>query len=280
MKSLALALPRISTFTWPRRCANQDCRRSAIRAAGWWKAAGIRIQDEWFCGPDCFENSLARTLTTLNVSARKQQPAHRNRVPLGLTLLSRGHLSEDQLKTALDEHRATGVRLGDVILHLGFATEQQVTSALAVQWGHPVFPLRSTTSDTPVRIPTRLLQLNRMLPVHYAEASKRLLVGFADGVDYRVLDAIAQVLPCIPSPCIIAASEYHRKLESIVTQTRGKEVAFDRESSPREMAHIIRNYAVQTYAEEMRFAACGDHLWTRLKGRRHEMDILFRAAQE
>ena len=238
------------------------------------------MQDGWFCGPDCFENSLARTLAALNVSARKQQPAYRNRVPLGLTLLSRGHLSEQQLKTALDQHRATGVRLGDVILHLGFATEEQVTSALAVQWGHPVFPLRSMTSDNTVRIPTRLLELNRMLPVYYAEASKRLLVGFADGVDYRILDAIAQVLPCIPSPCIIAASEYRRTLESIVTQARGKEVAFDRESSPREMAHIIRNYAVQTYAQEMRFAACGDHLWTRLKGRRHEMDILFRLAHE
>lgn len=238
------------------------------------------MQDEWFCGPDCFENALARTLTTLNVSAGKPQPAHRNRVPLGLTLLSRGYLSEGQLKTALEQHRATGLRLGDVIMRLGFATEQQVTAALAVQWGHPVFPLRSTTSDTAVRIPTRLLELNRMLPVYYAEASKRLLVGFADGVDYGILDAIAQVLPCIPSPCIIAASEYRNRLESIVTQTRGKEVAFDGESSPREMAHIIRNYAVQTYAEEMRFAACGDHLWTRLNGRRHEMDILFRLAHE
>jgi len=280
VKSLTQALPEISVLAWLRKCANQECRRSLIRSAGWRKAAGIRMQDQWFCGPDCLEDSLAKTLAALNLSARKQQPAHRNRVPLGLTLLSRGHLSEDQLKAALDQHRASGARLGDVILHLGFATEQQVTSALAVQWGHPVFPLHGMASDTPVRIPTRLLELNRMLPVHYAEASKRLLVGFADGVDYRILDAIAQVLPCFPSPCIIAASEYRRRLECIVTQTRGNEVVFDGKSSPREMARIIRNYAVQTYADDMRFAACGDHLWTRLTGRRHEMDILFRLAQE
>jgi hypothetical protein len=244
------------------------------------KAAGISMQEQWYCGPDCFENSLAATLAALNVSARKQPPAHRNRVPLGLMLLTRGHLSRHQLDTALDRHHATGVRLGDVILHLGFATEDQVTSALAAQWGHPVFPLRASTSDTPVCIPTRLLELNHMLPVHYTEATKRLLIGFADGVDYQILDAVAKVLPSAPSPCIIAASEYRRRLESIVTQTRGKEVVFEGECGPEDMAHIIRNYAVQINAQEMRFATCRDHLWTRLSGRRHQMDILFRLAHE
>lgn len=273
-------LPRISALLCPRKCANKDCRRNVIRSAISWRALGISMQEQWFCGPDCFESSLAGTLTALNVSAKKEQPAHRNRVPLGLTLLTRGHLSEHQLKTALDRHRATGVRLGDVVLRLGFATEEQVTLALAAQWGHPVFPLRTATYDTPVFIPTRLLELNRMLPVHYAEASRRLLIGFADGVDYRILDAIAQVLPCAPAPCIIAASEYRRRLESIVAQKRGTEVVFDGESSPQDMAHIIRNYATQISAGGMRFATCRDYLWTRLAGRRHEMDILFRRTHE
>ena len=208
----------------------------------------------------------------------KEQPARRSRVPLGLTLLARGHLSDPQLKTALDEHRSTGVRFGDVVQHLGFATEEQVTSAVAEQWGHPVFPLR-TTAETPVCIPTRLLELSRMLPVHCGKASKRLLLGFADGVDYRVLDAVRRVLGCAPSPCIIAGSEYRRRLESIMAQTRGNEVIFEGESSPQEIAHIIRSYAVQINGEEMRFAVCCDHLWTRLKGRRHKMDILFRLGQ-
>ena len=265
---------------WPRRCARKDCHRSVIRSAIWRKAAGISVQGEWFCGPDCFESSLAETLAALHASAQTAVPAHRNRVPLGLTLLTRGHLSGPQLKAALDQHRATGVRLGDVVQHLGFATEEQVTSALAEQWGHPVFRLRTAASDTPVSIPTHLLELNRMLPVYYAEASKRLLIGFADGVEYGVLDALAKVLPCAPSPCIIAASEYHRRLESIITRTRGQEAVFDGESNPREMAQVIRSYAVQIKAEEMRFATCRDHLWTRLTGRRHEMDILFRLAHE
>lgn len=263
----------------PRRCAHKDCRRNVILSAISRKAAGISVQDEWFCGAECFESALAATLAALHLSTKKEQPAQRSRVPLGLTLLTRGHLSEPQLKTALDQHRATGVRLGDVVQHLGFATEDQVTSAVAAQWGHPVFPLR-TTADAPVCVPTRLLELKRMLPVHYVSASKRLLIGFADGVDYRFLDAIRQVLGCAPSPCIIAASEYRRRLETLVAQTRGKEVVFDAESSPQEMAHVIRNYAVQINAEEMRFATCCDHLWTRLKGRRHQMDILFRLAEE
>ena len=279
VRALSQTLPRIAVLILGRKCAYKDCRRSAVRLAISGKAAGIQVQEQWFCGPDCFENFLAETFTALNLPAPKQEPVRRNRVPLGLTLLARGHLSRQQLDLALDRHRATGLRLGDIILHLGFASEEQVTSALAEQWGHPVFPLRAAAADTPVSIPVRLLELNHMLPVHYAEAGRRLLIGFAEGVDYRILDAVAQVLPCAASPCIIAASEYRRRLENVVRQNRGNEVGFDGECSAREMAHIIRNYAVQVHAQQMRFATCRDHLWARLNGGRHEMDILFRLAQ-
>ena len=280
MKSLVQALPRIPLLVWPPRCANKDCRRSVIAAAIHGRAEGISVQDQWFCGPDCFENGLAGTFAGLDLSTAREPAVHRNRLPLGLTLLSRGHLSEHQLRTALDQHRATGVRFGDILLHLGLATEEQLTAALAIQWGHPVFPLRTTTIETGICIPTRLLELNHMLPVYYGEASKRLLIGFAEGVNYRTLDAVAEVLSCSPSPCIIASSEYRKRLESILGQKHRQEVAFDGKSSPREMARVVRSYAVQIHAEEMRFAACGDHLWARLSGRRHQMDILFRLGHE
>ena len=278
MKSLAASLPKIAFLMQPRRCAHKDCRKPAILSAISRRAAGISVQDEWFCGADCFERALAAALEKFLLTTTKEAPTSRSRVPLGLTLLARGHLSELQLKTALDEHRSSGVRFGDVVQRLGFATEQQITAAVAEQWGHPVFPLRAT-AEAPVCIPTRLLELSRMLPVHCGKASKRLLLGFADGVDYRVLDAVRRVLGCAPSPCIIAASEYRRRLESIMAQTRGKEILFEGESSPQEMARTLRSYAVQISAHEMRFAVCCDHLWTRLKGRRQKMDILFRLGQ-
>jgi Type II secretion system (T2SS), protein E, N-terminal domain len=279
LRSLVAALPKFFVLA-ARRCAHKDCQKHAVRLAVSPRAVGISMQEQWFCGADCFETALVSAFEGLLLPSRRRLPAPRNRVPLGLMLLSRGHLSQDQLRTALDRHHATGARLGDVVLNLGFATEDQVTSALAAQCGYPVFPLRSAASDLPVRIPLRLLELNSMLPVHYAEATRRLLLGFANTIDYRTLDAIAKVLPCAPSPCIIAGSEYRRRLESILAQTRDQEVFFEGESSPREMAHTVRSYAVQLHAEEMRFATCRDHLWARLRGRRHEMDILFRLGTE
>ena len=278
MKSLATALPRISLFMRPRKCAHKGCRRNVILSAIALKVTGISVHDEWFCSAECFESSLTETLAALHLSTQRARPMHHSRIPLGLTLLARGDLSRYQLEMALDQHRSTGVRLGDVIQRMGFATEEQVTSAVAAQWGHPVFPLR-TSAETPLRIPSRLLELGRMLPVHCAQASRRLLIGFSDEVDYRVLDAIRQVLRYAPSPCIIAGSEYRRRLESILAQAHDREVAFDGKSGPAEMARVIRSYAVQISADEMRFAVCCQHLWTRLQGRRHEMDILFRLAE-
>jgi len=280
VKSLLQVLPRLKILAWPPKCASKACRRSVLLTAMHGRTAGISVQDQWFCGPDCFENALSETLAGIDLFAAREPAVQRNRLPLGLTLLSCGHISADQLRTALDQHRASGVRFGDILLHLGFATEEQLTAALALQWGHPVFPLRGTATETAVCIPTRLLELNHMLPVYYAERSKRLLVGFAEGVHYRTLDALADVLSCNPSPCIIASSEYRKRLEAVAAQNRGQEVSFAGKSCPSEMARIVRNYAVKLNAARLRFTTCRDHLWLRLSGRKRELDILFRLAHE
>jgi prefoldin subunit 5 len=55
--------------------------------------------------------------------------------PLGGLLVSRGHLTEEQLELALTEQKATGRPLGEIVVARGFTPAPTVAQALATQHG-------------------------------------------------------------------------------------------------------------------------------------------------
>lgn len=70
------------------------------------------------------------------------------RKKIGECLIQSGLITEQDLQVALAEHLRTGERVGAVIVRLSFATEKQVTKALAYQLG---FPYVSLSDDPPER---------------------------------------------------------------------------------------------------------------------------------
>lgn len=261
---------------WVPRCANSNCARTALaHAVARWQS-GVFLDEEWFCGPDCFQHSLDRKLSALMSSRHAQEPPPRLRLPLGLVLLSRGDLTAEQLRTALDEQRRTNENLGEAVQRLGFATAEQVTSAVATQWSCPVFSLANRQLVPMVRIPRHLLELYGMLPVHFSEIGRRLMVGFVSRVQYHILRTIEHITRCVATPCFITAREYWDNLHSPAFAQRDDEIVIERTSGPGEMAWLARNYVSQIAAQQSRFGVCRDYLWMRICGPRHEMDLLFR----
>jgi type IV pilus assembly protein PilB len=63
------------------------------------------------------------------------------RKKLGETLVQAGLLSEEDLRTALAEHKRTGERLGIVLVRLNLATDHQIAKTLAHQLGFPYVSL-------------------------------------------------------------------------------------------------------------------------------------------
>ncbi|MGE3277570.1 MAG: ATPase, T2SS/T4P/T4SS family [Vicinamibacterales bacterium] len=69
------------------------------------------------------------------------------RKKLGETLIQAGLITEDDLRTALAEHKRTGERLGAVLVRMNLATERQIAKALAYQLGFPYLNLGETPPD-------------------------------------------------------------------------------------------------------------------------------------
>ena len=258
-------------------CANSSCSAKTLLHAITHRNRGIHIGGHWYCGSDCFEQALKGKIAELMTAQGKPVKTRSSRVPLGLLLLQRGVLTSEQLKTTLEQHRMTDLNFGDVVQQLGFATPEQVTAAVAAQWACPVFSLGDRQLEIAVRIPRHLLELYGMLPVHYGEVERRLLIAFVSGVQHQVLYTIEHMTSCTVAPCFITAREYRFHLHSPSTPfLRDDELVFEKAVVPAEMAQVINSYVIQLAAEQVRLGKCRDYLWTRIWGRKREMDMLFR----
>jgi Type II secretion system (T2SS), protein E, N-terminal domain len=269
----------LPTFKWQSSldvCSNPACLRRSVRRAFTRKLDGVEVAGQWYCSPPCCESGLEHHIAALIMESRRLKASRKARVPLGLMLLSRGRVSQEQLSFALTEHRFTGVRLGDILLQHNFVGEEEIAAALAAQWGHAVFPSNAAVELLPVRLPPRLMELHRVIPLHFSAATRRVLLGFADGIDHRLMATTQQILDCVVDPCFITMSEYRRRLSCVGGENRLREVVFDRLCDSAEMARVSRSYIAQLGAQRAKFAVCGRNLWARVFGSKHEMDLLFR----
>src|SRR6185437_11822385 len=88
-------------------CLNLNCtERSGLRA--WCKLPSrIQLQQGWCCSPECFETAFQRLAAGI-LHEPAPGPMRPHRIPIGLTLLSRGLIDQSQLKLALEAHNARG----------------------------------------------------------------------------------------------------------------------------------------------------------------------------
>ena len=194
-------------------CGEMGCTlsRRLWRRARWWNAA-IRLEGTRYCAPQCFENAMRQRLARISTTAPPVVSV-RHRIPLGLLLLSRGQLTNPQLRSALEAQKESGQhRLGEWLGKLGYATEQQVTAALGVQWACPVLTAAVTPDLRFLRmLPFRWLEAFRMLPLQFVPTTRMFYLAFSEGIDYPALRAVEQMLSCRTEACLITAAPWIRR---------------------------------------------------------------------
>lgn len=233
----------------------------------------IRFEGGSYC-VQCLEPALLDTLSRApSVTAGRLS----HRLPLGLLLLSRGQIDAAQLRVALAAQQASGHgRIGEWLQSLGFATELQVTAALARQWSRPLSRVRSVAARgaaTP-KVPVTLLTGFSMVPLEYVHSTQTLFIAFSDGVNYPVLYAIEQMMDCRTEACMAVPSFVKENLD-LLQSGENDEIVFDSVKNNAELCGIIRSYCARTSATELRFARCGHYVWIRLlNDARRPVDLL------
>ena len=193
-------------------------------------------------------------------------PQPPNRIPLGLLMEARGKLTYVEVRAALEaQRRAHYGKIGEWIEKLGFATEQEVTTALALQWGCPVATsFDPSTIRTPGDIPLSILEAFQMLPFNYAASTNTLYLAFGERVDHAALYAIERILACRTQPCVAERKSIARQLESMRQLPRPSDVEFGPLNDLAEMARIASSYTARLSPEQVRLSRIGRFIWLRL----------------
>ncbi len=260
-------------------CASFECSYAATlwrRISS--RPALLRIHGGAFCFPDCFERELIRRLKQVAFGSLCKTESSR-RVPLGLLMLSRGQLTSKQLRQALELQKSIGTyRIGECLQQLGFARDQDIAAALAMQWSCPLIKaVPAAVSDCAV--PFYLLQKFQMVPVHFSGVRRVLHIAFAEKIEYEALFSIEQILGCKTEACLTTPNELAAALERYEEPRRRGEKLFESTSDIEETSRIISSHVSTMCAGEIRVTSCGDLFWARILGRESFEDLLFRGVR-
>jgi hypothetical protein len=256
-------------------CGLPCCPRSKSPRAWWRRTDGAVLQDVYYCGRSCLETALSAQLARLHAIAPAGPPP--NRIPLGLLMVARGWLTHEQVARALAAQEAAHKgQIGDWFEKLGFATEREVTSALALQWGCPV----ATSLDSPYTsafdpIPLGILEAFQMLPIHFNSATNTIYIAFGQRVDHAALYAIEKFLGCRTLPCVAGRKHVTEELIRMRQQTRPSEIEFAPMSDFAEIGRVSVSYMVRLGADQARLGRVGDIIWLRLRTSKTHTDVLF-----
>lgn len=263
----------------PRVCHDVSCERERGWRRFWPGPSGFCLNhhDAWYCSPECLQNALREVLEDCPAPTRSSPPLRR--FPLGLMMLSRGQLTAGQLQAALAAQSVQGGALGSWLEKLGYASEQQVTAALGLQWACPILPTLNTHHLECARLlPLPLLQHLRMLPVWHGAENATLCVAFSDGIDYSALNAVGEILGCRPEPCLVSSSVMNSALEQLNRQDSSSDMFFESDCSAYEIARIVAGYCHKLNVGQVRLANFRRFLWARLIAGEQTSNMLFQRA--
>lgn len=259
-------------------CGRDKCRRWLTQRALDSRRVGVTLEDKWFCSYRCVAVALEETVTRL-LSAPSRRKDFSPRMPLGLMLVSRGLLSELDLKRAHEELRRKGGELGEILIRLDLVSERQVLATRAAQWGCPIFAPTPESQHVPVKLPPTLLKLCKMVPLHYSPVSRKLLVGFVDNIEYGVLYAIEQVLGCRTHPCFIARGEMDQLMATQQERAATQEICYDDVPSTNEMTRLLCNHGVSINADQVAITRSRGYLWARFTAPDRSLDVLIHVGE-
>jgi type IV pilus assembly protein PilB len=131
---------------------------------------------------------------------------------IGEVLTETGILSAAQLRRALTHQSRTGQRLGEVVLNLGLASQEDVASALGRQLGLRFIRLGEIKlrEETLLQVPEPLARGLRVFPLEVQNDT--LTLGMVDPLDVVAMDDVRRRTGLGVRPAVITLDDFHRAL--------------------------------------------------------------------
>lgn len=115
---------------------------------------------------------------------------------LGAILCALKIIDEKQLNEALEFQKENGCKLGEALIEKGFATQVQITQALARQFGLPYVDVTKgdIAAEVIQAVPKAVVEEHNIVPVKKTDRS--VIVAMTDPLDLYTLDNLRFILGC------------------------------------------------------------------------------------
>ncbi|MBW7902341.1 MAG: type II/IV secretion system protein [Rhodocyclaceae bacterium] len=141
------------------------------------------------------------------------------KIRLGDLLIARGLLTDEQLKTSLDEQRRSGRKLGRIFVDSGYVTEEEISRALAGQLRIPFLDLKQFKPHPDL---IRLLPeapARRFRALILDETDGRLRVGFSDPTDLAAYDEVVRIVRRDIEQAVVTESQLLATIDRVYHRT-------------------------------------------------------------
>ena len=243
-------------------CRNAKCK------SGWMKLWRSRqtpiLEGMWACSAACMQE-LVQTAVQREMSERSaQNVVHQHRVPLGLMLLSRGWITQEQLKCALEAQKKAGSgRLGEWLIKQKAVGEDLITRALGAQWNCPVL---SSDSYDPAAMaamfPRLLIDSLNVIPLRLAGRHLRY-VAFEERIDRCLVLAVERMLGLKVEAGVLPASEFRRRQGEIFRASFPKARLLEA-MNMRGLVHAFTGMMEENKPVQAKIVRIHDYFWLRL----------------
>jgi hypothetical protein len=162
---------------WTQICGNAECRTGWLQI--WRSRSTPRLEGAWACCAACME-VITTEAVNRSIADWQQGTARRELLmPLGLVLLSRGWITRDELKAALDAQRQQGCgRIGEWLCRLSALSQTSLAKGLAAQWNCTALTsLTSGIERADGVVPAALLDAYGLALVRDTTTSRLFLAG-------------------------------------------------------------------------------------------------------
>jgi len=116
--------------------------------------------------------------------------------PIGRILTKMNKITRDQLVEALTFQKSKGGALGRILIDLGYIKESDLNVGLAAQRGYELVNLDGIKiSEEAIKaVPSQIATTNKVLPISFDAATKKVTVAMASHENFRALDDLHSLL--------------------------------------------------------------------------------------
>ena len=132
---------------------------------------------------------------------------------LGELLVERGIIDHDQVAIAVAYQKEKGGLLGEVLVTLKFATEEDIAQALTCQYGFPYLPLSSYEIDTEVigSVPENVCRQYCLIPID--KIGKSLTLAMANPLNLTAVEDVELISGCTVQMFVSTASDIREAID-------------------------------------------------------------------